>query len=136
MMMIRRPVRPWRCRDRRRRRALLWLSPAPDLRFLRHSAVVLNWSASMTLADLDRPAELILWPGHAPAHVAQGSSFPTLRAALAAAAKAIQTENAKPWITTERGDRTKKRCARRSPASAGSWPRSGCKFGGAEADFA
>ena len=58
----------------------------------------------MTLADLDRPAELTVWPSHAPAHGAQGTSFPTLRAALAAAAKAIQTENAKPWIITERGD--------------------------------
>ena len=58
----------------------------------------------MTLADLDRPAELTLWPGHAPARTADARSFPTLRAALAAAAKAIKTENAKPWIITEAGD--------------------------------
>jgi hypothetical protein len=63
-----------------------------------------NQRAFMTLADLDRPAELTLWPGHAPARTADARSFPTLRAALAAAAKAIQTENAKPWIITEAGD--------------------------------
>lgn len=72
---------------------------------LRHSAApTTNRSALMTLTDLDRPAELTLWPGHAPAHTADARSFPTLRAALAAAARAIQTENAKPWIITERGD--------------------------------
>ena len=58
----------------------------------------------MTLSDLDKPAELTVWPGHAPAHVAQGHAFPTLRAALAAAAEAIDAENAKPWIITENGD--------------------------------
>ncbi|GJE53331.1 hypothetical protein GOFOIKOB_6410 [Methylobacterium tardum] len=58
----------------------------------------------MTLSDLDKPAELTVWPGHAPAHVAQGRAFPTLRAALAAAAEAIDVENAKPWIITENGD--------------------------------
>ncbi len=63
-----------------------------------------NRSALMTLTDLDRPAELTLWPGHAPAHTADARSFPTLRAALAAAAKAIEVENAKPWIITESGD--------------------------------
>jgi hypothetical protein len=58
----------------------------------------------MTLADLDKPAELTLWPGHAPAHTADARSFPTLRAALAAAAEAIDADNAKPWIITEGGD--------------------------------
>ncbi len=58
----------------------------------------------MTLADLDKPAELTVWPGHAPAHVAAARSFPTLRAALAAAAEAIDAEDAKPWIITEAGD--------------------------------
>lgn len=58
----------------------------------------------MTFADLDKPAELTLWPGHAPAHVAEAHSFPTLRAALAAAAEAIDAENAKPWIITDAGD--------------------------------
>ncbi|SFT30104.1 hypothetical protein [Methylobacterium sp. yr668] len=58
----------------------------------------------MTLADLDKPAELTVWPGHAPAHVADARSFPTLRAALAAAAEAIDVEDAKPWIITAAGD--------------------------------
>ena len=39
----------------------------------------------MMPTDLDRPAELTLWPGYAPARVAVSHSFPTLRAALAAA---------------------------------------------------
>lgn len=64
----------------------------------------MNRSSPMTLADLDKPAELTLWPGHAPAHVAAARSFPTLRAALAAAAEAIEAENAKPWIITASGD--------------------------------
>jgi len=58
----------------------------------------------MTLSDLDKPAELTVWPGHTPAHVADARSFSTLRAALAAAAKAIDAEDAKPWIITESGD--------------------------------
>lgn len=58
----------------------------------------------MTLADLDKPAELTVWPGHTPAHVADARSFSTLRAALAAAAEAIDAEDAKPWIITESGD--------------------------------
>ena len=58
----------------------------------------------MTLSDLDKPAELTVWPGHTPAHVADARSFPTLRAALAAAAQAIDVEGAKPWIITESGD--------------------------------
>ena len=58
----------------------------------------------MTLSDLDKPAELTVWPGHTPAHVADARSFLTLRAALAAAAEAIDTADAKPWIITEDGD--------------------------------
>ena len=64
----------------------------------------MNPSEPMTLADLDKPAELTVWPGHAPAHVADARSFSTLRAALAAAAEAIDAEGAKPWIITESGD--------------------------------
>lgn len=56
------------------------------------------------LTGLGRAAELTLSPGHAPAHTADTRRFPILRAALAAAAKAILTERAKPWIITERGD--------------------------------
>ena len=58
----------------------------------------------MTLSDLYKPAELTVWPGHTPAHVADARSFPTLRAALAAAAEAIDAEGAKPWIITDGGD--------------------------------
>lgn len=58
----------------------------------------------MTPSDLDRPAELTVWPGHTPAHVADARNFSTLRAALAAAAEAIDAEDAKPWIITESGD--------------------------------
>ncbi|SDO44756.1 hypothetical protein SAMN05216360_12316 [Methylobacterium phyllostachyos] len=58
----------------------------------------------MTLSDLNKPAELTVWPGHAPAHVADARSFSTLRAALVAAAEAIDMEGAKPWIITEAGD--------------------------------
>ena len=54
--------------------------------------------------DLDQPAELTLWPGHAPAHAAEMRSFPTLRAALAAAAAAIDVQDAIPWIITDSGD--------------------------------
>ncbi len=58
----------------------------------------------MMPTDLDRPAELTLWPGYAPARVADSRSFPTLRAALAAAVAAIDAEDASPWIITEDGD--------------------------------
>ncbi|MCJ2139996.1 hypothetical protein [Methylobacterium sp. E-066] len=58
----------------------------------------------MTRADLDKRAELTVWPGRGLAHVAQGHEFPTLRQALAAAAEAIDAEDAQPWIITEDGD--------------------------------
>jgi hypothetical protein len=58
----------------------------------------------MTLADLDKPAELTLWPGCTPARVAQSRSFPTLRAALAAAAEAMDADDVRAWIITEGGD--------------------------------
>jgi hypothetical protein len=58
----------------------------------------------MMLSDLDKPADLTVWPGHTPARVADARRFPTLRAALAAAAEAIYAEGAKPWIITESGD--------------------------------
>ena len=58
----------------------------------------------MTLSDLDKPVELTVWPGHTPANVADARSFSTLRAALAAAAEAIDAEDAKPRIIIEAGD--------------------------------
>ena len=61
-------------------------------------------SESMTRADLDKRAELTVWPGQGPAHVAHGHEFRTLREALAAAAEAMDAENAQPWIITEDGD--------------------------------
>ncbi len=58
----------------------------------------------MTRADLDKPADLTLWPTHRPVPVAVGRSFPTLRDALAAAAAAMDAEDARAWIITEGGD--------------------------------
>ena len=58
----------------------------------------------MTRADLDKRAELTVWPGRSSAHVTQGREFPTLRQALAAAAEVIDAEDAQPWIITEDGD--------------------------------
>ena len=58
----------------------------------------------MTSADLDKRAELTVWPKRAPGRSAQGRPFATLREALAAAARAIETEDAQPWIITEAGD--------------------------------
>ncbi|SFT26652.1 hypothetical protein [Methylobacterium sp. yr668] len=58
----------------------------------------------MMRVDLDQPADLTLWPGDPPSRMADSRSFPTLRAALAAAAEAIDERNAKPWIITQSGD--------------------------------
>ncbi|TXN06999.1 hypothetical protein FV222_03585 [Methylobacterium sp. WL103] len=58
----------------------------------------------MVLADLDKRAELTVWPGHEPARTAHARAFPTLREALAAAAESIQADDAQPWIITEDGD--------------------------------
>jgi hypothetical protein len=58
----------------------------------------------MTRSDLDRRAELTIWPGRKPAHTARGREFSTLRDALTAAANAISTDDAQPWIVTEQGD--------------------------------
>jgi hypothetical protein len=58
----------------------------------------------MTRADLEKRAELTVWPGHGPAQVAQGHEFPTLREALAAAAAAMDAESGQAWIITEDGD--------------------------------
>jgi len=58
----------------------------------------------MTRSDLDRRAELTIWPGQKPTHTARGREFSTLRDALTAAADAISTSDAQPWIVTEQGD--------------------------------
>ncbi|MDH2313906.1 hypothetical protein QDS91_30360 [Methylobacterium brachiatum] len=58
----------------------------------------------MMHVDLDQTAELTLWPGHVPTRAAEMRSFPTLRAALDAAAEAIDGQDAIPWIITDGGD--------------------------------
>ncbi len=58
----------------------------------------------MVRADLDKRAELTVWPSHEPAHTARGRGFSTLREALAVAAESIHADNAQPWIITEDGD--------------------------------
>lgn len=58
----------------------------------------------MTPADLDKRAELTVWPKRAPGRSAQGRPFATLREALAVAAQAIEADDAQPWIITEAGD--------------------------------
>jgi hypothetical protein len=55
-------------------------------------------------SDLDKRAELTIWPGHKRARMAHGWEFPTLRDALTAAANAMRTDDAHPWIVTEQGD--------------------------------
>lgn len=58
----------------------------------------------MTLADLDKRAELTVWPSHAPGRAAEGRPFATLREALSVAVRAIEADDAQPWIITEAGD--------------------------------
>lgn len=58
----------------------------------------------MTPADLDKRAELTVWPKRAPGRSATGRPFATLREALAVAVQAIEAEDAQPWIITEAGD--------------------------------
>jgi hypothetical protein len=58
----------------------------------------------VTPADLEKRAELTIWPRQNPAHTAQSREFPTLREAMTAAARAIEAEDAQPWIITEAGD--------------------------------
>ncbi|MCJ2069921.1 hypothetical protein MKK75_14145 [Methylobacterium sp. J-030] len=58
----------------------------------------------MTPADLDKRAELTVWPKRGPGRSAQGRPFATLREALAVAVHAIEAEDAQPWIITEAGD--------------------------------
>lgn len=58
----------------------------------------------MIRADLDKRAELTVWPSHGPAQTARRQEFPTLREALSAATESIQADDAQPWIITEDGD--------------------------------
>ncbi len=56
----------------------------------------------MTPAHLDKRAELTIWPSPHPVQEG-GRAFKTLREALAAAAQAIEAEDAQTWIITESG---------------------------------
>ncbi|MCJ2074113.1 hypothetical protein MKK68_00350 [Methylobacterium sp. E-016] len=58
----------------------------------------------MVLADLDKRAELTIWPSNGPARTAEAREFLSLREALVAAAESIQANDAQPWIITEDGD--------------------------------
>ncbi|SEI00090.1 hypothetical protein SAMN02799636_04875 [Methylobacterium sp. 275MFSha3.1] len=58
----------------------------------------------MTPSDLDRRAELTIWPKGKPARAAEGRPFATLREALAVAIAAMESGEAQPWIITEAGD--------------------------------
>jgi hypothetical protein len=57
----------------------------------------------MTPVDLEKPAELTIWPSHHPTQAAEGRTFATLREALMAAAQAIEAEDAQTWIIMEDG---------------------------------
>jgi hypothetical protein len=58
----------------------------------------------MTPDDLEKRAELTIWPGAATAQTKQGREFATLREALSAAVDALHDPQARPWIVTEDGD--------------------------------
>lgn len=58
----------------------------------------------MQVSDLDKRAELTIWPGASAVRTREGRAFATLREALAAAADALQDPDARPWIVTEDGD--------------------------------
>ena len=57
----------------------------------------------MTLSDLDKLADLTIWPGGMSARKQEGHEFRTLREALTAAAAALLDPKALPWIVTEEG---------------------------------
>ena len=52
----------------------------------------------MTLADLEKRAELTIWPSQHPTQATDGRTFATLRDALAAAAQAIDAEDAQTEV--------------------------------------
>ncbi|GJD47307.1 hypothetical protein OPKNFCMD_0013 [Methylobacterium crusticola] len=54
--------------------------------------------------DLDEPADLTIWPsGPDCAKAVEPVAFPTLRAALSAAALALEDPHLDPWILTASG---------------------------------
>lgn len=54
--------------------------------------------------ELNKPADLTLWPTSAPAKSAECLPQPTLRDALRLAGTAIEAGTARPWIITDDGD--------------------------------
>ena len=58
----------------------------------------------MTSDDLDKRAQLTIWPGAELAQRRQAQEFATLREALCAAVDALHDPEARPWIVTEEGD--------------------------------
>ena len=64
----------------------------------------MNRGTCMVRTDLDKRAELTVWPGQEPARTVHGRKFSTLREALEVAAQALDAEDAQPWIITQDGD--------------------------------
>lgn len=58
----------------------------------------------MTADDLDKRAELAIWPGAGTVQTQQGREYTTLREALCAAVDELHDPRARPWIVTEEGD--------------------------------
>lgn len=54
--------------------------------------------------ELNKPADLTLWPTGAPVKAAECLPQPTLLEALRLAGNAIEAGTARPWIITEAGD--------------------------------
>lgn len=71
----------------------------------------------MTPADLDKRAELTIWPSQHPTQSSEGRTFATLREALTAAAQAIEADDAQTWIITEGGKILSPRWIRATVAS-------------------
>ncbi|MCJ2041689.1 hypothetical protein MKK64_03235 [Methylobacterium sp. E-025] len=57
----------------------------------------------MTLSDLDKPADLTIWPRGMSPRRQEGHEFRTLREALTVAIDALRDPRALPWIVTEEG---------------------------------
>lgn len=58
----------------------------------------------MTADDLDKRAELTIWPSAEAVRIGPAREFVTLREALCVAVGALQDPKARPWIVTEDGD--------------------------------
>jgi hypothetical protein len=58
----------------------------------------------MTSDDLDKRAQLTIWPRAEAVQIQQGREFATLREALTVAVDALHDPEARPWIVTQDGD--------------------------------